>query len=170
MSWHNVKVLSTLHRLREPFQVCRWRLKALMIHLLQLESATAPSCLGVHVVDKFTMQSFNEQYRNIPSSTDVLSFPSDIKLDLGDVLICPEHILMDASELGCDPSAHLARVALHGFTHLLGYDHELDANHAVQMYQKELELLAQLTPSKLYTFQSMRQDAFNGLLPLTILN
>ena len=70
--------------------------------------------------------------------TDVLSFPQfesleEIKgkegiLCLGDVVICPEQALLQADEFGHSGERELVYLFTHSVLHLLGYDHEAEAD------------------------------------------
>lgn len=89
------------------------------------------------------IHTMNRQYRNIDSATDVLSFSlqEDDEEDffdagsddmdgfdeppmLGDIIISTEHSEKQAAEFGVTPEEELARLAIHGMLHLLGFDHE----------------------------------------------
>lgn len=68
----------------------------------------------------------NRSFRNQPETTDVLSFP-DIEGDyLGDILISAARAAQQASEYGHSLEAEIQTLALHGFLHLNGFDHEGD--------------------------------------------
>jgi len=74
-----------------------------------------------------------------PGPTDVLSFPLDdvdedgVRL-LGDVVIAPAVAARNNPE---DPSAELRLLLVHGILHLLGYDHEADAEKAEMWARQE---------------------------------
>lgn len=73
----------------------------------------------------------NKKYRDIEKSTDVLSFPMiDFKDDkvqnhnmLGDIVICKRIARYQAKKFGHSFTREICFLALHGFLHLLGYDH-----------------------------------------------
>ena len=72
------------------------------------------------------------RYMDEPGPTDVLSFPlDDVDEDgtrlLGDVVIAPA---VAARNNPADPGAELRLLLVHGILHLLGYDHEDDAEKA----------------------------------------
>ena len=60
---------------------------------------------------------------------------------LGDVVICGPVVEREAAEQGKDPASHWSHLLVHGVLHLLGYDHESEAE-AVQMEALERDLLA----------------------------
>lgn len=79
----------------------------------------------VFVTDK-AMHDYNLRYRHIDKPTDVLSFSGDEGY-LGDIVISTETAWAQARKsptLSFDANIH--RLALHGFLHLAGYDHERD--------------------------------------------
>jgi probable rRNA maturation factor len=69
----------------------------------------------------------NRDYRHLDRPTDVLSFPGDGgEGGLGDIVISVETAARNARDRGRPLSQELDVLALHGFLHLLGYDHETD--------------------------------------------
>ena len=79
----------------------------------------------------------------------MLSFPGPPASDqsapvhLGDIAIACETVVREAREQGLTLSNHLAHLAVHGFLHLLGYDHQTD-DEAEHMEALEREILSQL--------------------------
>jgi probable rRNA maturation factor len=72
------------------------------------------------------MRRLNARYRGKDKSTDVLSFPGDPKTGLGDIVISVETATRNARRLRRTVPQELDVLALHGFLHVLGYDHEKD--------------------------------------------
>src|SRR5271169_2560231 len=73
------------------------------------------------------IRSLNARYRGKDAPTDVLSFPGPGEPDgLGDVVISVETAERNAHAQGRTLSEELDVLALHGFLHCLGYDHETD--------------------------------------------
>jgi probable rRNA maturation factor len=73
------------------------------------------------------IRPLNARYRGKDKATDVLSFPGEGgETGLGDVLISVETAARNAKELGRTLLQELDVLALHGFLHVLGYDHETD--------------------------------------------
>jgi probable rRNA maturation factor len=64
-------------------------------------------------------------------------------LPLGDLVICAPVVAREAAEQGKALDAHWAHIVIHGALHLVGYDHETDAE-AGEMEGRERELLAAL--------------------------
>ena len=71
------------------------------------------------------IRRFNARYRHKDRPTDVLSFPGG-EAGLGDIVISVETASRNARRLGRTLPQELDVLALHGFLHVLGYDHETD--------------------------------------------
>ncbi|TYP78005.1 rRNA maturation RNase YbeY [Paenibacillus methanolicus] len=110
------------------------------------------------------IHSLNREYRNIDRPTDVLSFAiqevTDEELDivyevesedeevplegmLGDIIISVERAAAQAEEYGHSLERELGFLFVHGFLHLIGYDHQDDENEAV-MTRKQEAVLSQV--------------------------
>ncbi len=73
------------------------------------------------------LRSLNRRYRGQDRPTDVLSFPGPGGFEgIGDVVISVESADRNARRLGRTLAEELDVLALHGFLHTLGYDHEQD--------------------------------------------
>ncbi len=72
------------------------------------------------------MRGLNRRYRGKDRSTDVLSFPSAGSGFLGDIVVSVPFASREARRRKAPVSRELDRLLLHGFLHLLGYDHETD--------------------------------------------
>lgn len=73
------------------------------------------------------VRALNRRYRGQDKPTDVLSFPGPGgELGLGDIVISVETAARNAREYGRTVPQELDILALHGFLHVLGYDHETD--------------------------------------------
>ncbi|MCP3671629.1 MAG: rRNA maturation RNase YbeY [Gammaproteobacteria bacterium] len=104
--------------------------------------------LVIRLVDEAESQNLNREYRGKDRPTNVLSFPSDLPAIvgsslLGDLVICVPVVLREAAEQGKPPQAHWAHMVVHGVLHLLGYDHQEQAEAEI-MEQLEREILASL--------------------------
>ncbi len=102
----------------------------------------------VHIktVDPDTIQMLNANYRDKNRVTNVLSFPYKqsthaTPLFLGDIVICPTIIALEAKQQNKSAQQHSIHLLVHALLHLLGYDHET-AKEAMQMEQKEIAILA----------------------------
>ena len=72
------------------------------------------------------MRALNRQFRGKDYVTDVLSFPSDERGFLGDIVIAEGVAKRQAKEHGHSLKIEIQTLVLHGLLHLLGYDHETD--------------------------------------------
>ena len=98
--------------------------------------STKTSELAIVLTDDAAMRKLNRNWRGIDAPTNVLSFatktPSD-QLDeqhgrhLGDIVLAYETVKREARREGKPFDHHLAHLAVHGFLHLLGYDHASSA-------------------------------------------
>jgi probable rRNA maturation factor len=103
-----------------------------------------PSELAVMLCDDAAMRELNTRWRGRPEPTNVLSFPAAGRAGtLGDLAIAYETTAREAQAEGKPFADHLAHLAVHGFLHLLGYDHGSDAE-AVAMERLEAAILARL--------------------------
>jgi probable rRNA maturation factor len=108
--------------------------------------------LAIRIVDEDEGRAFNEQYRGHSTATNVLAFAgpdshvginADMPRHLGDLVLCANVVAREAREQGKDAEAHWAHLSIHGLLHLLGFDHETDADAQV-MERRETELLRKL--------------------------
>jgi probable rRNA maturation factor len=109
--------------------------------------------LAVMLTDDFGIRTLNNNWRSIDKPTNVLSFPAlqpsgprgedDAPRMLGDIAIAYETMHREAGEEQKPFDHHLSHLAVHGFLHLLGYDHEEDDDAEV-MEALEQRILAQL--------------------------
>ena len=87
------------------------------------------------------IRELNHQFRGIDKVTDVLSFPAEEELNLGDVAVSVETAATQARENGLTLDREIAQLILHGLLHLCGYDHETDNG---EMNRLELRLRRKL--------------------------
>ena len=108
------------------------------------DAIAPPSELAVMLCDDAAMRELNGRWRGRPEPTNVLSFPAAGRTGtLGDLAIAYETTAREAAAEGEPFADHLAHLAVHGFLHLLGYDHQSDAE-AVAMERLEAAILARL--------------------------
>ena len=109
--------------------------------------------LAVMLTDDAGIRTLNSNWRGIDKPTNVLSFPAlqptgaggpdDAPRMLGDIAIAYETTRKEADDEQKPFDYHLSHLAIHGFLHLMGYDHETD-DDAEAMEGLEQEILAQL--------------------------
>lgn len=107
----------------------------------------AESELSVVFTDDASIQELNAEWRGKDKPTNVLSFPAfPVRAGeqpgpmLGDIVIARETVEREAAEEGKPFADHLSHLVVHGFLHLLGYDHETDGE-AEEMEGREREIL-----------------------------
>ena len=108
----------------------------------------APASVSVRIVDAEEGRALNQRWRERDRPTNVLSFPADLPPELelpllGDLVLCAPVVLREAAEQGKRAEDHWAHLVIHGVLHLLGMDHQDDAE-AEEMEQREREILATL--------------------------
>ena len=109
--------------------------------------------LAIMLTDDEGIQTLNRNWRGIDKPTNVLSFPAlqprgprqpdDVPRMLGDIAIAYETTRREADEEQKPFDHHLSHLAVHGFLHLVGHDHEKD-QEAETMEALEREILSQL--------------------------
>ena len=123
--------------------------------------------LAVMLTDDAGIRTLNSNWRGIDKPTNVLSFPAlqptgaaapdDAPRMLGDIAIAFETTRKEADDEQKPFDNHLSHLAVHGFLHLIGYDHEKDGE-AEAMETLEQEILAQLGIHNPYTDRDPRAD------------
>jgi len=105
--------------------------------------------VSVLLADDHEISALNERWRGIAKPTNVLSFPAaapdriDAAPLLGDIALAFETAEREAVEEGKTFPDHVAHLVIHGFLHLLGFDHQ-DAGEADRMEALEAKALAKL--------------------------
>ena len=103
---------------------------------------------SVIIVDNKRIHEINKEYRGIDRPTDVISFAlednEEIEFDhyrvLGDIYISIDKVKEQAKEYGHSEKRELAFLTIHGFLHLLGYDHMKKEEEKI-MFAKQEEIL-----------------------------
>jgi len=133
----------------------RSRIGALVRSLIEPELRRADYRVSLHLVSDETIRALNQEHRGKDAHTDVLSFPlhdpngmrfvlpPGEPVNLGDVVVSYPRAVEQASQFGHSVDRELGYLVAHGVLHLLGYDHEEDAERRV-MRRKEEEALAPL--------------------------
>lgn len=126
---------------------------ALAALVAALPADHGPAELSVVLADDPLVQGLNRDYRGKDKPTNVLSFPLSgddgplaepgVPILLGDVVLAWETLTREAAEQGKPLADHLTHLVAHGVLHLLGHDHETDAE-AEAMERLEVAVLARL--------------------------
>ena len=139
----------------EVFNQLDEEIKELDTVLKVLESAVAKEKLedvtfNLIIVDNEYIHELNKNYRGIDRETDVITFalededslvmPEDVERNLGDIYISIDKARSQALEYGHGLLRELSFLAVHGFYHLLGYDHMNPEDEKV-MFTKQEEVL-----------------------------
>jgi probable rRNA maturation factor len=114
------------------------------------ESVIKGSEVSITFVDDEAIRELNKEYRNKDSVTDVISFAlNDDESDmfdenipnlLGDIIVSYPRTVLQAEEYGHSINRELGFLVVHGFLHLLGYDHMNEEDEKV-MFKRQEELL-----------------------------
>lgn len=91
--------------------------------------------ITVVFLTKSEMKKLNYQFRKKNKATDVLSFDSQDANSFGELLLCPEILKIQAKQQKHSYHYELGYMLIHGFLHLLGYDHELSVNEEKIMFR-----------------------------------
>ncbi|MFA0888032.1 MAG: rRNA maturation RNase YbeY [Synergistales bacterium] len=99
-----------------------------------------------------TIRELNSRYRSLDEPTDVLSFPmweengvftppaGWTETPLGDIVICPEIVRSASEQENRNPSSDFLLILMHGFLHLMAWDHDTEEREA-DMFSEQEKLL-----------------------------
>ncbi|MCP4385504.1 MAG: rRNA maturation RNase YbeY [Hyphomicrobiales bacterium] len=113
------------------------------------ERLAADAEVAVLFTDDAAARDLNRRFRGLDKATNVLSFPAGPPVAgrsgplLGDVVLAYETVQREAGGLGLGLEAHVTHLIVHGFLHLIGYDHETD-KQAVAMERLETSIMRDL--------------------------
>lgn len=96
--------------------------------------------INIILVTNEKIQSLNNTFRDKDKPTDVLTFPSDIERELGDVFIALNVAIKQAYDYHHSLERELAFLAVHGFLHAIGYDHETEEDAKTMFNLQEIIL------------------------------
>jgi probable rRNA maturation factor len=132
------------------------------------EAAGMQSTIGAELAIVLTHDSairqLNRWWRGIDAPTNVLSFPAaarpaaDEPAHLGDIVLAYETVAREARADGKPFAHHVAHLAVHGYLHLIGFDHDRDAN-AEAMEQAERTILHRLAIPDPYRQNAAKRPA-----------
>ncbi|MFT4412676.1 rRNA maturation RNase YbeY [Fredinandcohnia humi] len=128
-------------------------IKDLLFLAAEKEGVTEGSEVSITFVDNDRIQEINRDYRDKDQPTDVISFAmeemgegeieivgEDLPTILGDIIISIPRAKEQADDYGHSFMRELGFLSIHGFLHLLGYDHETPEEEEV-MFTKQKEIL-----------------------------
>ena len=105
--------------------------------------------VSARLVDDEAIRALNSRWRGANKPTNVLAFPAATpgKLAeaplLGDILVAYETTRREAAEQRLDFGDHVAHLVVHGFLHLVGFDHR-NAAEAARMEAREIRILEEM--------------------------
>lgn len=126
---------------------------------------TGAAEISIVLTDDAEQRELNRDWRGKDAPTNVLSFPqiepfAPIFGILGDITLARETVAREAEEQATPFDHHFTHLVVHGFLHILGYDHIKD-DEALQMEGLETQILAKLGIDDPYADESIaetRQD------------
>lgn len=144
-----------------------------LIHMVlskgaELQKVPEDAEISVLICDSDTIHELNRDYRNVDAPTDVLSFalnegeddvPEEEKA-LGDIVINLDRAVEQAKEFGHSKEREMAYLSVHGFLHILGYDH-YDPDEKKAMRKAEEDILGACGLSRIVT-EGKLEAAENG--------
>ncbi|MGI8525179.1 MAG: rRNA maturation RNase YbeY [Pseudolabrys sp.] len=124
---------------------------------------TAAACpdtegeISVVLTDDDGIRALNKQWRRIDKPTNVLSFPASKAAApmLGDIVVAYQTLARECEDERKDFLHHLAHLCVHGFLHLIGYDHQSEAE-AESMERLESAILTRLGVPDPYLDRDLR--------------
>ncbi|OIJ16144.1 rRNA maturation RNase YbeY [Anaerobacillus arseniciselenatis] len=116
----------------------------------KIEDVTNGSEVSITFVDDEQIKEINRDYRNKDAATDVISFAlndddTDMLIEgapnlLGDIIVSYPKTIEQAKEYGHSVERELGFLVVHGFLHLLGYDHLNESDEKV-MFKRQEDIL-----------------------------
>ena len=94
--------------------------------------------------NQYEISLLNKEYRQKDKPTDVLSFPMEDEVMLGDIVISLDTAKNQAQEREIGLEREIAFLFIHGLLHLLGYDHETSVEDEKEMFALQEEILKKL--------------------------
>jgi probable rRNA maturation factor len=126
-------------------------LRRVAIEVLSQEGVEGETELSLIITDDEAIRELNRRFRGVDAPTDVLAFGAEAEGHfvmapesrpyLGDVVISCQRALAQAEELGHTVGEELKLLVIHGILHLLGYDHQGEAD-ARKMRKKEEHIMS----------------------------
>jgi len=100
--------------------------------------------LTIALADDKRVRALNKRDRRKDTPTNVLSYPSGERRNLGDVVLARGTVWREAREQRKTPADHVVHLVVHGTLHLLGHDHETSDADAERMERLERRILERL--------------------------
>ena len=150
----NNSSLFTLEVDRATFQKKYSDLVSKALVAIQSEIKIENKKISIKVCDSMESTKINKKFRRKNQPTNVLAFPSNgdkfsFPNHLGDILICDEVVLDEATYLGIDFDERFTHMVIHGILHLLGYLHNNESTARI-METLESKIMSKLGYSDPY--------------------
>ena len=126
--------------------------------------STADNEVSILLTDDKAIRLLNREWRGIDKPTNVLSFPAattkaSVRLPLfGDIVIAYETLKRECDDEGRIFLHHLAHLTVHGFLHLIGYDHQVEAQ-AEKMEGLESKIMMRMQMPDPHLARDLNRDA-----------
>jgi metalloprotein, YbeY/UPF0054 family len=126
--------------------------------------STAGNEVSILLTDDKAIRLLNREWRGIDKPTNVLSFPAattkaSARMPLfGDIVIAYETLKRECDDEDRIFLHHLAHLTVHGFLHLIGYDHQVEAQ-AEEMEGLESKIMTRLQMPDPYLARDLNRDA-----------
>lgn len=133
-----------LNDVEESFNQFESYLPIILKKTLDLNKKETNVSVNIVLIDDETMKQYNQDFRQLDKTTDVLSFVDGEKMDdilhLGDILVSYEAVNRQAKEYGHSIKREFCFLVTHGYLHLLGYDH-MKPEEEKEMFSMQREIL-----------------------------
>ncbi|HZL62512.1 MAG TPA: rRNA maturation RNase YbeY [Pseudolabrys sp.] len=126
--------------------------------------STADNEVSILLTDDKAIRLLNREWRGIDKPTNVLSFPAattkaSVRMPLfGDIVMAYETLKRDCDDEDLIFLHHLAHLTVHGFLHLIGYDHQVEAQ-AEEMEGLESKIMTRLQMPDPHLARDLNRDA-----------
>jgi probable rRNA maturation factor len=126
--------------------------------------STADGEVAILLTGDKAIRALNRQWRGIDKPTNVLSFPAAVTaasigaMFFGDIVIAYETLKRECDDENRIFLHHLAHLAIHGFLHLIGYGHEIDAE-ADEMEGLESKIMMRMQMPDPHLARDLNRDA-----------
>ena len=123
-------------------RVAKAPLRRFLRALAAAEPASAARSLGVGLVSDRRMRALNRSFRGIDRTTDVLAFPDGADGHLGDLVVSIPTAAAQARAARHSLAREIRILLIHGYLHLLGFDHETDGGRMLRRQARLVRRLA----------------------------
>lgn len=155
LTWGMPKLtVQTVSFVKPSPKLIRWLSLAFDVVAPELPAKCSQALLSVTICGDARMRRMNREFRGKDKTTDVLSFPAQQSvrknkltwvapgvLPLGDLVISLQQARRQAKQFGVSLEEEVVHLFIHGYLHLLGFDHEVSSKEEKLMLKHEARLL-----------------------------